>query len=93
MVKPRSSRFFLVTLVLCLCVSIQFVQVANQAVNTPMLEINEADFDETDFEEDFLLETISNATLSGLIFSKLGSQNLDFQAICISPASPPPKPA
>lgn len=93
MVKPRNPRFFLIILVLCLCVSIQFMQLSNQAINIPMLEMNETNFDETDFEEYFLLETNSTATLPGLIFSKSGSQNLDFQAMCISPASPPPKPA
>ncbi len=93
MVKPRNSRFFLVILLLCLCVSIQFVPIANQAVSFLALEMNEADFNETDFEEDFLSEIISNAILSGLIFSKSGSQNLDFQVGCISPVAPPPKPA
>jgi hypothetical protein len=93
MINLRTSRLFLVILMLCLCVSTQFVQFANQAVGIPTSEMAEADFNETDFEEDFLFETTSNAILSGLIFPKLGLQNLDFQVICLSPVAPPPKPA
>jgi hypothetical protein len=62
----------------------------SNVVGTFLLEVVEIDFDQTEFEEDFWA-TIVAATIAGLIFSKSGLMNLDFQTANLLPVSPPPK--
>jgi len=54
------------------------------------LEVSEIDFEQTEFEEDLLATTVA-ATIAGLIFSRLGVINLEFETADLLPVSPPPK--
>jgi hypothetical protein len=90
MVKQLCFRITLATLAFCLFLSSQAVLPMSNVVGTSLLEVSEIDFDQTEFEED-LSATIVAATIAGLIFSKSGSMNLDFQTANLLPVSPPPK--
>lgn len=97
MVTWRSSRISLAILVICLSlVSLAAMPVMN-TFSPSALEIFEADTEnndpseQTEFDEDFLFETIVGDINAHLIFSKCGRANLGFQTACLAPVSPPPK--
>lgn len=77
-------------LALCLCLGSQAILPMSNAVSLSVLEVSEIDFEQTEFEED-LLATILAPMAVGLVFSKLGIINLDFQTSDLLPVSPPPK--
>jgi hypothetical protein len=62
----------------------------SNTVGLSVLESSEIDLEQTEFEEE-LMSTTDTATIAGLIFTKYGSMNLDFQTANLLPVSPPPK--
>ena len=90
MLNQLCFRIILATLAFCLCFGSQAILPMSNAVGLSVLDVSEIDFDQNEFEED-LLATIVTTAITGLIFSKYGSINLDFQTTCFSPVSPPPK--
>jgi hypothetical protein len=90
MLNQLGFRITLATLAFCLCLGSQAVLPMSNVVGASLLEVSEIDFDQTEFEED-LLATMVAATIAGLIFSKSGLMNLDFQTANLLPVSPPPK--
>ena len=90
MVKPLCSRITLAILAFCLCLGSQAILPISNVVGVSMPEVSEIDFEQTEFEED-LLATIVGTSIAGLLFSKYGSMNLDFQITNLLPVSPPPK--
>ena len=62
----------------------------SNVVGVSVLEASEIESEPTEFEEDLLVTTFA-VTIAGLIFSKYGSINLDFQTVNLLPVFPPPK--
>jgi hypothetical protein len=96
MVIQLGSRISLIILLICMG-SLIAMPMAD-AFNPSILEIFEANAetddltDQTEFDEDFLFEALTSAVIPYLVFSKSRQEYLDFQAACIKPVSPPPKP-
>ena len=90
MLNQLCFRIVLATLAFCLCLGSQAVLPMSNVVGVFVVEVSEIDFDQTEFEEDLLATTVA-VTITGLIFSKYGSMNLDFQTANLLPVSPPPK--
>ena len=90
MFKRPNFRITLVMLAFCLCLGSQAILPASNVVVVSLLEVAEIDFEQTEFEEDLLVIIVA-ATIAGLIFSKSGLMNLDFQTANLLPVSPPPK--
>jgi hypothetical protein len=86
MIKSPASRFVLLFLALCILMSGQTVYVLD-------IETSETGFDETDGEDDLLMGVFLASIFSGLISLKMGMNHLEFQAVCLAPLAPPPKPA
>lgn len=80
----------LAILAFCLCLGSQAILPMSNVLGLSVLEVSEIDSEQTESEED-LLAAIVAATIAGLIFSKSGSLNLDFQTANLLPVFPPPK--
>jgi hypothetical protein len=83
-------RITLAIFALCLGLGSQAALPTFNVVGVPLLDVAEIDFEQTEFEEDFLT-TIVAVTNIDRMFSKPRYMNLDFQASCVVPVSPPPK--
>ena len=92
MVKQLCFRITFAILAFCLCLGSQAVLPTSGVAGIIMLEVAEIDLEQTEFEEDFLT-TIIAVTNTDRMFSKYGHMNLDLQASCVVPVSPPPKQA
>lgn len=98
MVMQLGSRISLLILLICICVGSVLAMPMAGAFDLSMLEIFETSAEtddsteQTEFDEDFLFETLTSAVIPYLVFSKSRQEYLDFQAACIKPVSPPPKP-
>jgi hypothetical protein len=90
MLNQLCFRITLAILAFCLCLGSQAILPISNAVGPSALEASETESEPTEFEEDLLATTVA-ATIAGLIFSKYGSVNLDFQTADLLPVSPPPK--
>ncbi len=90
MIKQLCFRITLAIFALCLCLGSQAVLPMSNVAGASLLEVSEIDFEQTEFEEDFLT-TIVAVTNTDRMFSKSRHMNLDFQASCVVPVSPPPK--
>jgi len=97
MVKQRSSRISLVTLIFCLCLGSLVILPLLYVVGLSLPEISGVDLrnyallDQVEFDEDFFIVKIMGTIIAGQCFSKSRPMNLDFQTACLSPVSPPPK--
>jgi len=90
MLNQLCFRITLAILAFCLCLGSQAILPMSSVLGLSVLEVSEIDFEQTESEED-LLAAIVAATIAGLIFSKSGSINLDFQTANLLPVFPPPK--
>ena len=97
MIKQRSSRISLVTLILFLCLGSLVILPMLNVVGISVPEISGGDLenynllDQVEFNEELLIGTIIGTTIADLFFSKPRPMNLDFQIAYLSPVSPPPK--
>ena len=97
MAMQRNSEISLAILLICLCLGSLVVIPTLSAFSPSTSEISEAGAENKDpsnqieFNEEFLLEAIVGVIIAHLVFSKFGPINLDFQAACLAPVSPPPK--
>jgi hypothetical protein len=97
MVKQRSSRIPLVTLIFCLCLGSLVILPLLYVVGLSIPEISGGDLrnynllDQVEFDEDFFIVIIMGTIIADQCFSKSRLMNLDFQTACLSPVSPPPK--
>lgn len=89
MLGQSRFRISLVILILCFCLSAQ-VMLSVPADGISMLELSEIDFEQSEFEDDYFILVIAIA-IAGLIISKYGWINLDFQTADLLPVFPPPK--
>ena len=89
--KQHSFQILLAFLSLCICVGSLAILPVTNFVGLSVLEVPEIDFDQAEFEEDFFIATIAVISIVGLLFTKAGVMNLDFQPISLSPNYPPPK--
>jgi hypothetical protein len=90
MLNQLCFRIILASLAFCLCLGSQAILPMSNAVGLSALDVSENDFEQTEFEEE-LLATTAAATIAGLVFSKYGLVNLEFQTTALLPVSPPPK--
>ena len=97
MANKLSSRIFLVSLIVCLCLSSLIILPMINVAGLFVPEISEADpetynlFDQSDFDEEYFIVLVLCVTATGLIFSRSRPMDLDFQSAYLSPDSPPPK--
>jgi hypothetical protein len=97
MIKPRSSRISLVTLLLCICFGSLVILPMLNIVDLSAPEISGVDLgnynllDQVEFDEEILVLTIVGSIIAYKFFSKSGPKNLGFQTTYLSPVSPPPK--
>jgi hypothetical protein len=95
--KQRCSRLFSVTLTICLCLGSLIILPMLFAMSLSMAEVYEIDFEnnsqfeQTDFDEEFLVGSFAKPTLAGLLFSKNRLAHLYSPTSSLSPDSPPPK--
>lgn len=90
MLNQLCFRITLAILAFCLCLGSQAILPMSNAVGPFALDVSDIDLEQTESEEELLATTVA-ATIVGLIFSKLGVINLDFQTADLLPVSPPPK--
>jgi len=90
MLNQLCFRIALAILAFCLCLGSQAILPMSSVLGLSVLEVSEIDSEQTESEED-LLAAIVAAAIVGLIFSKSGSLNLDFQTANLLPVFPPPK--
>jgi hypothetical protein len=97
MVKQRSSRISLVTLIFCLCLGSLVILPLLYVVGLSLPEISGVDLrnhnllDQVEFDEDFFIVTNMGTIIADQCYSKSRPKNLAFQTACLSPVSPPPK--
>ena len=96
MTIPPSLRIAFLILVICLCADGLVRLPANIAIDSSSFGNSEAGLEnsnlieETDFDEEFLIETV-DVISSGLNNSKSGERKLDSKTARLSPVFPPPK--
>jgi hypothetical protein len=90
MIKQLCFRITLATFALCLCLGSQAVLPIFNVDGVPLLNVAEIDFEQTEFEEDFLTTIIAEKNIDRM-FSKPRHMNLEFQASCVVPVFSPPK--
>ncbi len=89
--KKHSFRILLAFLSFCICLGSLAILPITNVDSVSVLEVPEIDFEQAEFEEDFFIAPNTAITISGLVFAKLRSMNLDFQSAFLSNISPPPK--
>lgn len=96
MMMQLGSRISLIILLICMGSMIAMPMAG--AFGQSALEIFEASAeaddstDQIESDEDYLFETLVGIVIPYLVFSKSWFGNLNFQAACTKPVSPPPKP-
>jgi hypothetical protein len=97
MIKQRSSRISLVTVIFCLCLGSLVILPMLNAFGLSVMGISGIDIennyllDQVEFDEDYFILAIIGTTLVDIFFSKSRLMNLDFQTAYLSPVFPPPK--
>jgi len=93
MVKLNQPYSFSAILIVCILLGGMLLMPINQALDLPVLEIFDADADQTEFEDDWLILSPFLTTLASLVHSESASMDLDFRSACLSPVLPPPRPS
>ena len=97
MIKERSFRISVVTLILFLCLGSLVTLPMLNVVGLSVPEVSEVELgnynllDQIESDEEIFIGTIIGMAIAYQFFSKSRPMNLDFQTATLSPASPPPK--
>ena len=97
MIRQRSSRIPLETLILCLCLGGLVISPMFGIIRVSVPGIYGIDLEnynlleQIEFDEEFLIDAIHGLALVGLFFLKFKPMHLDFRTACLSPIAPPPK--